>query len=400
MNTLEVEKQKTERMVRTFRGLKADSNGSLPTRIEILQIGMWDTPYHGMFMIDQNDLNEMKANFDAGVAQSGDGLGVPIDFSHDESGQAAGWIKGMVVEGNSLYADPVEWTGAGKEALLAGNFKCFSPTFYPSCLGGWPDPEDYDTFVPNVITGGALTNIPLFKGLQPIMASVDGGGKDKSRVIYISASAEGKHMPTLEEVKVKDVASLTEEDKKVLADNQASLSTDEKVKFGLEAAPAAPAANENKNEEGKDVTDPETAQIAASIKSGESVVVKASVFNKLQEDVKDMKRKEIAASVDAHIARGAIKADQKEAWTDRILADPTTVELLAAVPSNKLMAAAIGSTDNAIDVTGAQDELHGKVVAAATDPKYKGYSYAQRRTAILAEDKTLATRINEIEEQE
>lgn len=400
MNTLEVEKQKTERMVRTFRGLKADSNGSLPTRVEILQIGMWDTPYHGMFMIAQDDLVAMKANFDAGIAQAGDGLGLPIDFGHDEGGQAAGWIKGMVVEGNSLYADPVEWTAAGKEALLGGNYKCFSPTFYPSCLGGWPDPEDYDTFVPNVITGGALTNIPLFKGLKPIMASVQGStDKDKNNTIFISASAEGKHMPTLEEVRAKEAATLTEEEKQLIATNKDNLTADEKVKFGLEAAPA-PAENPEKKE-APPVADPETAAIAASVKSGESIVVKASVFNQMQEDVKSMKREKIEASIDKHIARGAIKADQKTKWADRIMKDESSTELLEALPDNKLLAGEIGNDDKAIEASQAAEQIHQKVTAAARDEKYKGMSYSQRRTAILAEPEnaTLAASIKESEEQ-
>lgn len=400
MNTLEVEKQKTQRMVRTFRGLKADSSGSLPTRIEVLQVGMWDTPYHGMFMIDQEDLNEMKANFDAGVAQAGEGLGVPIDFSHDEGGQAAGWMKGMTVEGNSLYAD-VEWTEAGKTALLGGNFKCFSPTFYPKCLGGWPDPEDYDTFVPNVITGGALTNIPLFKGLQPIMASVEGSTtKDKSNTIFISASAEGKHMSlTLDEVRAKDQATLTEDDKKVIADNKDNLTAEEKVKFGLEE-PAKPEIK--KEEEEEKVPDLETAQIAASIKSGESVVVKASVFNKLQEDVKSMKRKDIEASVTTHVARGAIKADQIASWSDQIEKDAGAKALLESLPGSKLMANEIGNDAKTIDATKAVETLHSKVAAAATDEKYKGKTYSQRRTAILAdpENAALAASIKETEEEQ
>ena len=153
-----------DRVARTFRAITADANGQLPTRIEILKIGMWDTPNHGMFMITADDISEMIVNFQAGVGLPGQGLiGAPIDFGHESDEEAAGWMTQLSTDGTTLYAD-VTWTSAGMEALNGGTYKCFSPEFYPGCRGGWEDPESYGTYIPNVLVVGGLTNIPLFKG--------------------------------------------------------------------------------------------------------------------------------------------------------------------------------------------------------------------------------------------
>ena len=232
-------KTKTERMARTFHPILASSTGStIPTKVELLKVGMWDTPNHGMFMITEEDLSEYKANFDAGVAQAGDS-GIMIDYDHMK-GIAAGWIKGLTIGVDAagiptLFADPVEWTEQGKKDLLGKNYKCISPEFYPASRGGWNDPESYDTYIPNVLAAAGLVNRPLFKGLDPIMASEDSGRNREDRnIIYISASEKEKKMPTLEDVRVKSQDSLTEEEKSFLVEHKEELTAEEQSKFGFE----------------------------------------------------------------------------------------------------------------------------------------------------------------------
>lgn len=360
MNSLTANKTKIERVARTFRSITADSEGNLPTRIEILKVGMWDTPYHGMFMITPDDCAEMVENFDAGVAMPGGpvsegGVGLPIDFGHDSDELAAGWIKGLDFDGMTLYADPVEWTAAGKEALLGGNYKCFSPEFYPASRGGWEDPEAYGEYVPNVLVGGGLTNIPLFKGLKPIMASTKSGETDKKikNVIYISASEKENKMPTLEEVRAKSAEALTEEDKSFLVEHKNELTAEDRTKFGFEVQqvkaedPADPAdpAEDPAEDPAADPAAKEAEAVAASVKSGESVVIKASEFNSMKASIAKFEKQEAESKVKAHVARGAIKADSLGKWADKLLADPEAEELLKSIPDNKLLADEMGAAN-------------------------------------------------------
>lgn len=405
MNTLEVQSNTIERVARTHRVVQADQNGNLPTRIEVLQVGLWDTPYHGIFEIHIADLNEMVSNFDAGIAMAGGsisdgGVGLPIDFGHDSHEEAAGWIKKLTVEGMSLYAD-VEWTASGKEALLGGNYKCFSPEFYPASRGGWPDPEHYDVYISNVLVGGGLTNIPLFKGLKPVMASTK-TGEDKKNVIYISASEGEKHMPTLEEVLAKDVSVLDDADKQVLTDNKDTLTDEQKTKFGFEVTPVAPVvapvAEEPVKTEGEaPVATPveqEAAAIAASVKSGESIVIKASEHQMLVETAKEYRLEKATAFVKAHAERGAIKADQIDTWAKAVLASEDNKALLEALPDNVVVADQIGSSNKAGVAVSAEEEIKTKANEAIKASKDAGteLTLPQAILKVRSEDKELAER--------
>lgn len=378
MNSLTASKTKIDRVARTFHSITADTKGVLPSRIEILKVGMWDTPNHGMFMITAEDCAEMVRNFNAGVAMPGGsvsqgGVGLPIDFGHDSDELAAGWIKGLDFDGMTLYADPVEWTSAGTENLNGGNYKCFSPEFYPGSRGGWEDPEQFGVFVPNVIVGGGLTNIPLFKGLKPIMASAKSDDTEQriKNVIYISASEDKeKRMPTLEEVTAKDPTTLTEEDKTFLTEQKDNLSDEQKTKFGFEVA-APVVEDQNKKEETTPVQteeQKEANEIAASVKSGDSLVIKASEFNAMKASIGEYEKEKAENIVKAHIGRGAVKADSLDKWTKMVLADRKgTEELLASIPTSPLLASEQGASnaDEEVDERLRQVTLAKAKVAAS-----------------------------------
>lgn len=371
MNTLEGTKTKIDRVARTIRPILADSKGSLPKTMEVLKAGVWRTPYHGDFMITVDDLNQYVENFNAGIGLVAAGIGAPIDFSHDNHKEAAGWIKELYVEEDSLMAK-VEWSTAGKEALLGGLYKCFSPEFFPKGRGGWCDPEDYEHCVDNVLVGGGLTNIPLFKGLSPVMASASADTNQERQqdrnVIFIKASENKETNMTLEEIRGKDVAALTEEEKTFLAEHKSELTTEEQSKFGMEVTPAAevvptpaeePAAvtpeaavvtEEPKVEE--PAADLMPAAVAASIKSGESVVIKASELTALRDTAAEYRKEKAQNIVKAHAARGAIKADQVEAWADRVSKDSSVEDLLKALPDNPVLASEQGSSTKAGETTG------------------------------------------------
>lgn len=394
--------------------ITADSNGDLPSRIELLTTGEWPASSNkGPLQESVGSLGEYKRNFDAGISQSkdsdGNWLGLPIDFMHESWDQAGAWIKAMEVApssqpdlpadegGMSLWASQVDYTDAGKQAIIGGMFKCFSPSWWPASRGDWTDPEDPNITARNVIDGGGFTNQPFFKGLQSLTASNQRkvAGNDDNNVIYIKAD-ERNAMPTLDEVRVKDKASLTDEEKTVLEDNKAELSADELAKFELTAAPVD-APTQTPNTEVTTVTDPEAAAVTAALKNGTMVAVQASTWDALQKDVKKMKRDKIEASVTAHIARGAIKADQFKPWVDRIEADASAEELLKGLNDNPLLATEIGSTAQEKQTEEAQVELHALTASAMREEKNKGKKYSEVRASILKEKPELKSALDKEE---
>jgi hypothetical protein len=414
MQTLEAPKTKIDRQVRTFRPILAAATGgdTIPTKIELLKVGMWDTPTHGMFMVTPEDLNQYKENFDNGVAQAGDS-GILIDYDHEsklgDDSKAAGWIKGLSIGNDAngiptLYADPVEWTGLGKRDLLEKNYKCISPEFYPESRGGWEDPEEFGHYIPNVLAAAGLVNRPLFKGLQPILASAtssEGGSGDKN-VIYISASEKGKIMPTLEEVRAKDANSLTEEDKTFLTEHKQELNAEEQKKFGFEVTATQETEEQKKEREAAEAkaveekaaadklaaeqaeaarnTAPDLSHaqpvMASAIKGDEGKVVMAAAEVKALHDFKHTaERKETESFVDAQIARGAIVASEKGNIVQTLMgANEATRKTLEStfknLPDNPVLASENGSNEKAGQAITASAQIKTKaeaIVASATE---------------------------------
>lgn len=163
----------------------ADSTGNVPSKFELLKVGMWRTPYHGDIMIMPSDGETYIENFKAGYGVSGNNMGkLPINYAHESWNKAAGWFV-PEFDGETLWATQVEWTPAAKKSLQDGEWKCISAEFCPAGRGGWLNPLDDEQYIENVLTGAALTNIPLFSQLEPVMASATfGKDEQKSSVFY------------------------------------------------------------------------------------------------------------------------------------------------------------------------------------------------------------------------
>lgn len=399
----------------------------IPSRIEVMRAGSWpENNNKGRALtITTADLNEFANNFKAGIGvPGGKAFGqIPIDFSHADGQQAAGWITNLEVDGTILYAD-VNWTAAGVAALEGGMFKCFSPSFWPACLGEYPDPENHNITAKNVLVGGGLTNIPFFKDLTAIMASKAGNS-------LVDNNNKGAVMLTFDEARIKDVASLTADDKKVLADNQADMSTEETTKFAEVLAAAKKAAmktpptpddtdgdgdkdvdvdaDDDKDKtkgKGKTTVDADAkvtglntddAKLLADLKSGKYKMIEATQYDAMTSTVEQLKadneaakEREITASVAEHVKRGAIKADQAETWVKRVVADSTMADLLKDLPSNQLLATEVGS---GVDGTGlnATSDFNTKVdEVMKADSKL---TYSQAVTKVANDDAALANSV-------
>lgn len=366
------------------------SGDSVPTEFELLKVGMWRTPYHGDIMIMPEDITAYIDNYKAGIGVSGNNkLKLPINYAHESWEKAAGWfVPAASADGLTLMATEVDWTPAAAQALIDGEWKCISAEFCPAGRGGWIDPLDDDNCVENVLTGAALTNIPLFSILEPVMASAIAANDDKPKISLLIASEhkETKHMPTLEDVLAKDNDALTDEERTLLVENKDNLSAEDRTKFGFEVVTKTdPVVEEDKVTE----VAPELAEVAASIKSGEKMVVDSKVWASTQKQVADLTRQQFKADVLTHVARGAIKSDQADKWTEKIMADSSMKEILEDLPSNDIMASTQGTDKDAGDVAELETTLHNAIVASRAETAKKGEiaaSYASVRASLIASD--------------
>lgn len=151
---------------RKLISIKASETGQIenPQWINVLNTGSWQTNYQGSFEVKLQDLDEMVTNFSQGVRK-----GVPIDTDHD-NGASNGWITQLQVRNASELWALVEWTPLGEEKLSSKIYKFLSPEFAPV----YNDPETNTFRANNVLIAAALTNFPLMKGLQAVVANEKG----------------------------------------------------------------------------------------------------------------------------------------------------------------------------------------------------------------------------------
>lgn len=108
-------------------------------------------------VLDRAALEAIAANYD------GETL---IDYEHhshdlDKRTTAAGWITGVQVRADGLYAR-ARWSAAGRVDLVGGNYRSISPE-----LEGLEDLGN-SRYRPHLLTGAGLTNRPRLKTLARI----------------------------------------------------------------------------------------------------------------------------------------------------------------------------------------------------------------------------------------
>ncbi len=109
------------------------------------------------------------------------GRKLAIDYEHqsfercnprgDGLKPAAGWIGGLAVRDDGLWAVEVTWTERASALLGSGEYKYFSPVIF------WTDEDHTDVAALGPV---ALTNDPAMRGVQPLAArrDLDGGDDD------------------------------------------------------------------------------------------------------------------------------------------------------------------------------------------------------------------------------
>lgn len=394
------------RSLLTKVSIKADASGNAPSEIELLRTGTWHTPWHGDFEITLADLHEFAANFAKGVGLVEADKKAPINYAHESWDKAAAWVPKVRVdeEREALVAYDIEWTPAAVEALKAGEWKYISPEFNPRGFP-WEDPEAEFEFVDNVLTGAALTNIPLFKKLKPIMASRVPSQPKKADVTSGDGNKpnrEGDKM-NLEDIRKKQVADLTDEEKTFLSEHKADLTEDERKTFGLEEetvetpeTPETPEVPEN----------PEPTKVEASAVTG--VQISQDELDKLRADAEagrqakaELEQKKADDIVGGAIKAGQIKSGDKDKWVKQLLASRgesrTNLEaLISTLPKNEELGKELGDTgkDATVEASAEVDKRVRQVLADARG-EGKSLSYAAARTQVLEADADLKKQLEE-----
>lgn len=132
---------------------------------EVLKVGEYYDQRYGKFKVTKDRLENLKANFDAGVL----GVDVALDVGHEWEKGAFAWVKELAVRGNSLYAKFRDFTEEGKDFFLQKKFRYFSVEFAPFTK---VEAGKQKTIM-DVLKGIALTNRPVIKGMQPTFLSED-----------------------------------------------------------------------------------------------------------------------------------------------------------------------------------------------------------------------------------
>lgn len=208
---------------------------------ELVRTGMQYTDRYGDFAFTREQLEDMSANFNAGVA----GHEIAVDVNHDPERRAYAWIQpgsmyvapSMIVQGEfSLFARLHRFTPEGEHFVKTGAFRYFSIEYVKS-FNTWID--GVKKSAKNVILGLALTNRPAVKGLAPTFNDLH--NSDMEILTKLLSS-----------LKTREIVS--KEDKEMLATLLSDLPEEdaEAVKADVEEVNAKPEEVETAAEEPKE----------------------------------------------------------------------------------------------------------------------------------------------------
>lgn len=195
---------------------EGSGSGDLPTEIQVIPCGEWNHPFYGPMKIAPSDIKEMKNNFDSGVR-----LDLPITAGHDNgmSGgelPAVAWYKEVHDRGKDGLWATVEWNEKGEAHLKGKEYKYFSSEFFDT----YANPTDGKIYK-NVLCGGALTNKPFFKELEPV------GTFSETGIMSFTFNAS----MNLKDILAKDVKTLSEAEKTFLREHKEELNDEQKSAF-------------------------------------------------------------------------------------------------------------------------------------------------------------------------
>lgn len=148
-----------------FREAFPDTFEGKPARLQVFKVGKWKHPSYGDIEVSAEDLETIVKNFEA------TGRAVVLDYDHGtdtsetpEGRKAAGWLRNLSVDGESLWGD-FDLTEEAHEYVTNGEYRFFSPTWVSS-FANKETGEDQGV----TLLRGALTNNPFIDGMHPAVA--------------------------------------------------------------------------------------------------------------------------------------------------------------------------------------------------------------------------------------
>lgn len=229
--------------------LMAANKGKLPNEIELMRVGHFIMNTGEEVDVTHADLDRFVESFNSGIVGKGEDnsdLSLPINFSHRDEGEAAGWISEIYHNGDGVLRAKTDWTDVGETALTNKRFKYISPEWY-----FFYRDKETQRERSNVIVGAGLTNIPLFKKLAPLTSH------DTGAILYSKSSKNSHKSNTKQEAKAmkvreiitKDVKELSEKEIAHLKKHVAKLDDEAKKKFASVLETKAPEKKPTKKEE-------------------------------------------------------------------------------------------------------------------------------------------------------
>lgn len=138
-----------------------ETNGTDSSWVHALPLGSYKHPIYGTIDITVDRVK----NFADGIKNKVRGTVEPsINYVHDNSNVAAGWVKNAEPRSDGLWLF-VEWVKDAAQAIKDKKWRYFSSEFEDE----WTDTQGAKH--KDVILGGALTNRPFMKNLVPINLS-------------------------------------------------------------------------------------------------------------------------------------------------------------------------------------------------------------------------------------
>lgn len=367
------------------------NEGKLPSKIMVVPVGEWNTGEYGRVKITEKQIGEMVSNFNDNIR-----VGVPIDVDHDAKG-AAGWVKKLIDRGKDGLWASVEWTAYGTQLLKDRIYRFFSPEFSLEYI----DPETSEHFGP-VFVAGTLTNRPLFKELNPLVAS------EKTEDLtngFVGAIIKNNEME-LKDILAKKPADRTSEEVEFL--KSATLSVEQKSQLDAEIVATEKAINEEAqlkaDEEAK--TKEKEVKVKASeakkeIKSKEDLVtIKASeleAIRKMAEEGVKANRELLKMSVVGEVEKnyifsekgGKIAPKGKDALVSLIMSFSEEQrklfdEVMLAVPERKVFSE-LGSSGQS-DATDASARVMDEAKSIMANDEKKVLTFKEA-LAIIRKDK-------------
>src|SRR4030067_512363 len=327
--------------------------------LEIMRTGKWEHPTLGQLEITLNDLDLFVKSFNDNVR----GIDIAIDLEHgvtEKKGAAAGWVRSLRKNGNSLLAT-VEWTELGEEVVKSEQYKYFSPEF----KFAYKDDETGKIYR-NVLLGGGLTNRPFIKGMEQVVLMSEDVGNELDNLTIKIKEENKMNRQLLEALMLSETSTQVEIDAAIKANLDLTVTLSEENKTLKE--------DKTSLETEKAKADAEIITLSEKVKTleaGKTDVEKANI--KLSERVeaveKNLTEKEWEAIETVALSEGKMTKPMAEKYKALYMKDKETAKDLISSLQPVIELGEKGSTSSKDESSNAIKLFEDEVIKAVREKK-------------------------------